>query len=63
MNMFSGSLLLVVGIVYCFSRKDTEDVSSGLCERRIRAAYYHADLPLAQRSRVHMEWLNNSLQV
>ncbi len=54
---------LHAGIVYCFSRKDTEAVASGLCEKGMKAAHYHADVAPAQRSKVHLKWLNNTLQV
>ncbi len=54
---------VLVGIVYCFSRKDTEEVSSELCQQGIKAACYHGDVPQAVRSRVHAQWLNNSIKV
>ena len=54
---------LHAGIVYCFSRKDTELVASGLCEKGIKAAHYHADVSPSLRSKVHMKWLDNTIQV
>ena len=51
------------GIIYCFSRKDCEQVCMDLCKEGIRAGYYHADLLFSDRSRVHRQWLNNELQV
>lgn len=32
------------GIVYCFSRKDTEAMAEGLTMNGISSGYYHADL-------------------
>lgn len=51
------------GIVYCFSRKDTEQVCLDLCQQGLRAGCYHADLPAKERSRVHRQWLKNAVQV
>ncbi|KOM45436.1 hypothetical protein LR48_Vigan06g074200 [Vigna angularis] len=51
------------GIVYCFSRKECEQVAKELRERRISADYYHADMDVNAREKVHMRWSNNKLQV
>ncbi|XP_021294749.1 mediator of RNA polymerase II transcription subunit 34 isoform X4 [Herrania umbratica] len=51
------------GIVYCFSRKECEQVASELCERGISAGYYHADMDVNAREKVHMKWSKNKLQV
>ncbi|OVA18414.1 Helicase [Macleaya cordata] len=51
------------GIVYCFSRKECEQVASELRQRRISADYYHADMDVNAREKVHMRWSNNKLQV
>ncbi|KAK8669279.1 hypothetical protein V6N13_106715 [Hibiscus sabdariffa] len=51
------------GIVYCFSRKECEQVASELCERGISADYYHADMDVNAREKVHMQWSKNKLQV
>lgn len=51
------------GIVYCFSRKECEQVAKELCERGIKAEYYHADMDVREREHVHMRWSNGKLQV
>ncbi|XP_040985966.1 ATP-dependent DNA helicase Q-like 2 isoform X3 [Juglans microcarpa x Juglans regia] len=51
------------GIVYCFTRKECEQVAKELRERGISADYYHADMDVNARERVHMRWSNNKLQV
>ncbi|KAK7407033.1 hypothetical protein VNO78_08673 [Psophocarpus tetragonolobus] len=51
------------GIVYCFSRKECEQVAKELRERGISADYYHADMDVNAREKVHMRWSNNRLQV
>ncbi|XP_059441357.1 ATP-dependent DNA helicase Q-like 2 isoform X3 [Corylus avellana] len=51
------------GIVYCFSRKECEQVAKELRERGISADYYHADMDVNARQKVHMRWSNNKLQV
>lgn len=42
------------GIVYCFSRKECEQVAKELRERGIAADYYHADMDSVAREKVHM---------
>ncbi|XP_024375691.1 ATP-dependent DNA helicase Q-like 2 isoform X1 [Physcomitrium patens] len=51
------------GIVYCFSRKECEQVAAELRKRGISAAHYHADMKPETRSSVHMRWSTNKLQV
>ncbi|TNN15540.1 ATP-dependent DNA helicase Q1 [Schistosoma japonicum] len=51
------------GIVYCFSQKDTEDVSSELKNFGLKSAPYHANLDFSYRSRVHTEWTQGRIQV
>ncbi|KAH6836351.1 RECQ helicase L2 [Perilla frutescens var. hirtella] len=51
------------GIVYCFSRKECEQVAKELRGRGITADYYHADMDVHAREKVHMRWSNSKLQV
>ncbi|XP_058086677.1 ATP-dependent DNA helicase Q-like 2 isoform X1 [Magnolia sinica] len=51
------------GIVYCFSRKECEQVAKDLCQRGISADYYHADMDPYAREKVHLRWSKNKLQV
>lgn len=51
------------GIVYCFSRKECEQVGAELRKRGISAAHYHADMKPEARSSVHTRWSTNKLQV
>lgn len=51
------------GIVYCFSRKECEQVAKELRERGISADYYHADMDVVAREKVHLRWSSNKLQV
>ncbi|XP_065877864.1 ATP-dependent DNA helicase Q-like 2 isoform X1 [Euphorbia lathyris] len=51
------------GIVYCFSRKECEQVAAELRDRGISADYYHADMDVSARERIHMRWSKNKLQV
>lgn len=51
------------GIVYCFSRKECEQVAQELRQRGISADYYHADMDVNAREKVHMRWSKNKLQV
>ncbi|KFK44909.1 hypothetical protein AALP_AA1G318600 [Arabis alpina] len=51
------------GIVYCFSRKECEQIAGDLRDRGISAEYYHADMDVNMREKVHMRWSKNKLQV
>ncbi|KAG5389031.1 hypothetical protein IGI04_030572 [Brassica rapa subsp. trilocularis] len=51
------------GIVYCFSRKECEQIAGELRERGISADYYHAEMDVNMREKVHMRWSKNKLQV
>ncbi|KAK9928257.1 hypothetical protein M0R45_025403 [Rubus argutus] len=51
------------GIVYCFSRKECEQVAKELRERGISAHHYHADMDIIAREKVHMRWSKSKLQV
>ncbi|XP_073288056.1 ATP-dependent DNA helicase Q-like 2 isoform X4 [Primulina huaijiensis] len=51
------------GIVYCFSRKECEQVAKELQDRGISADFYHADMDVHAREKVHMRWSNAKLQV
>ncbi|XP_068649970.1 ATP-dependent DNA helicase Q-like 2 [Aristolochia californica] len=51
------------GIVYCFSRKECEEVARELRQRGISADYYHADMDSYAREKVHIQWSNDKLQV
>ncbi|VDM37713.1 unnamed protein product [Toxocara canis] len=51
------------GIIYCFSRKECEDLTSALRSKKIKAAHYHAYLESDERSRTHERWLNGEVNV
>eukprot|EP01113_Clastostelium_recurvatum_P011336 TRINITY_DN15765_c0_g1_i1.p1 TRINITY_DN15765_c0_g1~~TRINITY_DN15765_c0_g1_i1.p1 ORF type:complete len:697 (+),score=134.46 TRINITY_DN15765_c0_g1_i1:23-2113(+) len=51
------------GIIYCYSRKETETVASGLIRRGIKAACYHALCDPKDREAVHRDWLKDDIQV
>lgn len=51
------------GIVYCFSRKECEQVAKDMRARGISADHYHADMDVSSRDKVHFRWSNNKLQV
>jgi len=51
------------GIVYCLSRRRTEEVAGRLVDEGIKAAPYHAGLPAPQRTRVQDDFLGDRLQV
>uniref|UniRef100_A0AC34PZQ3 ATP-dependent DNA helicase n=1 Tax=Panagrolaimus sp. JU765 TaxID=591449 RepID=A0AC34PZQ3_9BILA len=45
------------GIIYCFSRKESEELAADLKSRGLAAAYYHAYMEPDKRSKVHENWL------
>eukprot|EP00057_Strongylocentrotus_purpuratus_P018754 XP_011673228.1 PREDICTED: ATP-dependent DNA helicase Q1 isoform X2 [Strongylocentrotus purpuratus] len=51
------------GIIYCFSRKDTETMAENLKKGGIQAHPYHAMLDAQYRSQVHRNWKENNIQV
>ncbi|CAH8566104.1 unnamed protein product [Heterobilharzia americana] len=51
------------GIVYCFSQKDTEDISSDLKKFGLKVAPYHANLDFNYRSKVHYDWVHGRIHV
>ncbi len=51
------------GIVYCLSRKSTEELAVKLLGKGIRAAYYHAGMPDIARSRVQEDFINDKVPV
>ena len=53
----------VSGIIYCFSRKSTEEIAERLRKSRVIASAYHAGLPTPERTRIQEGFLNNSIRV
>uniref|UniRef100_A0AAY4AW39 ATP-dependent DNA helicase n=1 Tax=Denticeps clupeoides TaxID=299321 RepID=A0AAY4AW39_9TELE len=51
------------GIVYVFSQKDAETVSTELQKRGILAQPYHANMEAKDKSLVHRQWTNKKIQV
>ena len=51
------------GIIYTFSKKESEDVTVDLQSRGVKAGCYHADLSPRERSRVHKAWIDNKIHV
>ncbi|KAJ0012375.1 hypothetical protein NQD34_016709 [Periophthalmus magnuspinnatus] len=50
------------GIVYVFSQKDAETVSSELQKQDIVAYPYHSNMDAKDKSRVHRKWTSNKIQ-
>jgi len=51
------------GIIYCLSKKETEEMSSTLNQNGVRALYYHAGLDDWARSSHHRRWAKGEVQV
>lgn len=51
------------GIIYCLSRKGTEEMASELKENGITAGIYHAGLPAEERIRIQEDFINDRIQV
>jgi len=51
------------GIVYCFSKQETEDLSEELHKWGYSAMAYHAGLPKAERQRVQDEFIHDNVKV
>jgi len=51
------------GIIYCLSKKETQDVSDGLNKAGVRSVYYHAGLDDYTRQQNHRQWARGEKQV
>lgn len=51
------------GIVYCMSRKSTEEVADKLKRQGIKAEYYHAQIPSHERARIQNDFLTDKIPV
>ena len=51
------------GIIYCMSRKNTENVAQMLQKNSIRTAIYHAGLETEKRNRAQDDFINDRVQV
>jgi ATP-dependent DNA helicase RecQ len=51
------------GILYCLSRKNTETVAEALQKAGIKAKFYHAGMPAADRSKVQDAFIRDDVQV
>lgn len=51
------------GIIYCMSRKNTENVAQILQKNGIRTAIYHAGLEAEKRNRAQDDFINDRVQV
>ncbi len=50
-------------IIYCFSRKGTEDIAQRLNSAGITAAAYHAGLPAAERQQRQDDFIRDKIQI
>ena len=53
----------LAGVIYCFSRKDTEQVAFELVKRGINACSYHASMGGEEKALNHRNWIENKIQV
>ncbi|KAL1474818.1 hypothetical protein MTO96_020463 [Rhipicephalus appendiculatus] len=51
------------GIVYCFSRKECDQLASDLCKEGIASVSYHAGLTDSRRNIVQRQWIDDKVQV
>ncbi len=51
------------GIIYCLSRKSCETLTDKLNAKGFRAAYYHAEVPPAMRSKVQEDFINDRIPI
>lgn len=51
------------GIIYCLSRKSTEDLAAKLCAKGYQAEAYHAGLSHSQRDEVQEKFINDNSQI
>ncbi|VIO89491.1 ATP-dependent DNA helicase, RecQ family protein [Brugia malayi] len=51
------------GIIYCFSRKECEELTKSLRAKGVKASHYHAFLDAGKRNITHEKWLNGGINV
>ncbi|MEQ8163175.1 MAG: ATP-dependent DNA helicase RecQ, partial [Smithellaceae bacterium] len=51
------------GIIYCLSRRMTENIAAKLCDRGYRAAYYHAGMDNGDRSKIQDAFIRDKIQI
>ncbi len=51
------------GIIYCLSRRSTEELASKLTSRGIPAEHYHAGMPDAERAQVQEDFINDNAPI
>jgi ATP-dependent DNA helicase RecQ len=51
------------GIIYCLSRKSTEEIADSIKRSGLKAACYHAGLPAETRSNVQEQFLKDDIQI
>ncbi len=51
------------GIIYCLSRKSTEDLATKLRSAGYQAAHYHAEIPREEKKRVQHAFQNDEIQI
>lgn len=51
------------GIIYCLSRKNTEDLASKLRAKKLNAAAYHAGFDAATRSKVQEDFIKDEIEI
>ncbi len=51
------------GIIYCLSRKSTEQVAASLKKNGINAAFYHAQVPAKKRAQVQEDFINDNIPI
>ena len=51
------------GIVYCLSKKSTEQVAEGLSKRNIKALYYHAGMSAEERRIVQQKFISDEVEI
>lgn len=51
------------GIIYCLSRKGTEDLANNLKENGVNAAFYHAGISSKERAQVQDDFIKDKIRV
>ena len=51
------------GIIYCLSRKGTEDLANNLKENGVNAEFYHAGISSAERAQVQDDFIKDKIRV
>lgn len=63
LELLKGPFARQSGIIYCFSRKECDQLASDLSQEGVPSAPYHAGLDDAKRNQIQRQWIDDKVNV